>query len=723
MGKVQGFVNSFTAGEIGPEGWERTDLVQHARGCAEASNLIVLKTGPLASRGGWLDRGAGGDGERVLIRAFSRSAQDALFLELGDAWGRVWTVTGDRILDGGTPYQFTTPWPASVLDKLWFRQIGDVIYVTRIDGGRTMSIRRLASNNWDVSAYDFREGPFLAENTIEALTLTPSAVTGYASLEASAPLFTPEMEESLVRIRANDGHPGVDTWISKTAYNEAQVIQFDGRVYKRVGGGLKSGTTPPVHSSGTVSDGEILWAFEHDGAGLFRIDSFVTSTAVFGTVVKLLPTSTGTRYWSLQAYSNDRGWPCALCEEREDRLAFGGSLVQPSRLDFTRTAGFGPLYGDFKPGLGTGRVVPDDGVRLTVGGAGARIVWMVSAAVLTLGTTDGEFIVTGPSMDDSIVPDAPICRRLSEWGSADIEPLLLQGPPTTIVHVTRDRRSVREFKVAPDQASESRELSLLASHIYGRGVSDMTHQRSENLIWFQLDDGSMATMAYHQEHQILASTRQPLPEGWRCESFDGAPGAEGRDVLLASMVRMKDGQQQRRIWLLTHREAAMFMDGAEVYDGPPTTGVTGLEQWAGETVTVMADGAVVGERDVALDGSVTGLDPASNIVVGQPIFRRFVSLPPDLQGVGSTYLHSYRPTKAWITLDCVEARVGVQSSDLRETVKTREPQDTAAPKARRARRAIALGGGADRDNRIVIESLAPYDLVIHALRTSGDLNA
>lgn len=722
MARTTSYANAFTAGEIGENAWERSDLQQHAKGCAEASNMIALVTGPLASRGGFWDRGAVSiEAQPSRIIGFVRSSEDALFLELGHQTARVWTTDGNRVLDGGTPYAFATPWTGAQLARLWFKQLGDVLYVTDLDGGPTRVIKRLADDDWSVALFDFRDGPWLPEQVNAGLTLQSTALIGTPTLTASAPVFSAADVGTLIQLRESDGSPGLQTWTSDTDYDANQLVQFDGRVYQRSSGGENTtGTTPPLHSEGTLSDGAVTWTFVHDGRGVARIDSVLSATQVTVTVIRPIPTLEPTKFWSKQAYSASEGYPRALAEEREERLVFAASQVRPGTVDATRTAGFGPAFGDFKPGLGTGRVVEDDAVRLDVGGA-SRVVWLLSAAVLLAGCTDGEYVLSGSQMDEPMTPQTRRASPVSSYGNADVAPLQIEGPPPAILHVLRSRKTLRELKVSPDLGVESRNLSILAHHIFDRGVAAMAWQQARNIVWLKLDDGGLAAMAYDMEQQVVAATRQPLPEGWTVESLDCASAPGGGDVLMMTVMRTKGETIQRRVWLLADRSERMFMDGAERYQGAPVTTVAGLARYEGETVRVLADGGRVADRPV-VDGAISLPVAASDVLVGQRLRRRIESLPLDMEGTGSTNARTTIPTHATVILTAAEATVGTTRPGSADTVRARAPDDLTGPVEKRLRKRIGLGNGSGRDERLVIESDAPFDLVMHAYRLEAEVN-
>lgn len=725
MAKTVSFANSWTAGEIGPMAEDRSDLRQHANGCSEGLNLIGLPTGPQVSRGGFWDRGAMAvEAEPTRVIPFVRSSEDALLLELGDEIARVWTVAGSLIMDGGDPYEFVTPWTAAQTARLWFFQLGDALFVTDLDGGPTRVIKRLADDDWQIDLFDFRDGPWLPEEVDTGVTLTASGLTGSVTLTASAGVFTAADIGSLVQIRESDGSPGWQTWTSGTDYTGGQYVQFDGRVYSRVGGGsTKSGTTPPLHSEGTVSDGLLNWTFVHDGRGVARITAVGGPTSATATVIRPIPSTAATKFWSKQAYSEVEGYPRALAAEREERLVFGASLERPGTVDATRTAGFTPVFGDFKPGLGTGRVVDDDAVRLDVGGS-QRVVWLVSGTVLIAGCTGGEYALSGAQLDEPMTPDGRRSPPLSQYGNADVKPLLIAGPPPALLHVTRSRKMVRETLVSPDLSVNSRNLSVLAHHMFDLGVADWAWQKSQNLVWLQFLDGTLGVMTYDSdlvlEQQVAGATRQPLPTGWTVESLASAPSPAGGDVLALGVKRTKDETVQRRFWLLADRDEQMFMDGAQAYAGAPVTKVDGLEHYVGETVAIVSNGARAPDAIVNEDGEVSVPEASGDIVVGLKALRRHVTLPLDMEGPGSTNARTLIPTHATVILTCAEALVGTEKPDSAERVRARAPTDQTSPVVRRVRQRVSLGNGSGRDARLVIETDAPFDLILHLYRLEAD---
>ena len=106
---------------------------------------------------------------------------------------------------------------------------------------------------------------------------------------------------------------------------------YQGNIYES-GTTASAGTRPPIHTTGTESDGNVNWTFLHDGAGYAQITAYTSATTlVNATVIKRLPTTSATTRWSEGAWSARRGYPHAVTFY-EDRLWFAGSTYKPQTL-------------------------------------------------------------------------------------------------------------------------------------------------------------------------------------------------------------------------------------------------------------------------------------------------------------------------------------------------------------------------------------------------------
>lgn len=730
MVQIVGFSNSFSAGELGEDVWERTDLAQHQQGCAEAINMIGVATGPCVSRGGtWRVGIPKAQDKAVRFIPWLRADGEGLVLEFGHLYFRVWTARGVQVLSGGLPVEVVTPWTEANLAGLRLYQVGDIALVTHRDSIFPRQIARVSDTSWTVGFVQYASVPWLPENVDDSKTLTLTDLgTGFWSVVSSSALFTAGHVGSAIRIRSPGVTPGHRSWSPNTLAVASEWQISNGRVYLNLSGAIKSGNTPPSHERGEVSDGAITWRFIHDGATPIYLTAVADSTHATAVVPLTLPIASGgvTANWSLAAYSDAQGWPTAMSVVREERVAQAATPSCPDTIDLTRTAGFSPAGLDFKPGLGTGLVLDTDAVRLSVGQNRARIVWLMGGTALVAGTTEAEWIITGGTVDDPLSPASATPRQISAHGSADVMPVLVSGPPVRLLHVARGRTTLREMAIGPDQATEGRDLSMLASHIFGRGVAEMAWQRPDSQLWLRLDDGGLAIMTLQHEHGVLGARTQLLGGDWKCESLCASPDPDGRDRIHIAGYRDLPGGRQRAHLVAAPRSDNVFMEAATLYSGAPATVISGFGWAEGELMAVRADGAEVVGLEVA-GGAITLPTAASEVLVGHNMLRRFKSLPLDLGGPGSMTAKQSRVPAAYVVLGCVTADVNAEAQDSLEPVATPDTVDSrragdAVPVVRRKRQKVTLGSGVDRDVRLTVQTWSPFDLAVYALRPIAEAN-
>lgn len=744
------FRNSFNVGELSPDAWSRSDLVQHSKGCALGWNMIAQVTGPTRRRPGtWFCGHPKVQSQKSRLVPFRRTGSQALVIELGHGYGRIWDVNGAPVMNGGVQVEFSHLWTEAQLDGLRWRQSGDVIYFTHRDNLSPRVLRRNGvDTSWTWDGLAFANGPFRGENGDTTHLLTLSGTT----LTANKPTFQPGHVGSLWRLRSGDGNPGLLSWEPEEENIPGGARRLsNGRVYSRVGTADDAGNTPPLHESGVVSDGKVDWAYVHDGAALVVVSAYVSATQVTVQLLTGVPegVSTGTRYWSEGAYSDVRGWPSANPVIREERLALAGGPSDPDAVNLTRTAGFGPTTLDFKPGLGTGRVLDDDAVRRFVGGNRDRILWIEGSVHLLAGTSSEEYLISGATVDDPITPSSNSARPLSEFGSADVMPALAYGG---VLYVAAGGQTLRRLAVAPDQSMDRRDLSVVAGHIGARGLAELTWMKQpSNLLWIRLQDGGQASFTYHAEQAVegwnrhglaagaLPTAEEPLGGGLALESSCVVPGPDGLPRLFMIARRTKGGVTQRLILRLADPKDRLFLDAAEAYAGAAVNTVAGLNHLAGETVTVMAAteagaAAVVGRgwgeyRDRAVDaGGQVALPEdvtATKVYAGLPYLSRWEALPPDMGGPGGTAGRKVQYKHAAIVLEAAIAEAGTtgdEGDSDTDQLLSRAPGDVAGPVVRRQTWRPVMLGGTGYERRYYVQTDSGFDLVLHSIRADAEVN-
>lgn len=170
-------VNNFTAGELTPRLYGRTDLEYYKNGCKTLENVYVYPQGGVNKRpGSYYISTAGDTSNKVRLIPFVYSENNAYILEFGENYIRFFTAGGQITTSAGA-YEISTPYQGDELAELKFIQTADVMYLTHPDH-KVRKLSRYAHTDWTLNPVTFYGGPFLDENTYDALKMTPSKTTG-----------------------------------------------------------------------------------------------------------------------------------------------------------------------------------------------------------------------------------------------------------------------------------------------------------------------------------------------------------------------------------------------------------------------------------------------------------------------------------------------------------------------------------------------------------------
>lgn len=743
MAVATGFSNSWTSGEIFEDVDDRTDIQPVAKGCAQATNLIVQNTGPLKKRRGfWYLGGVANAAKAGRLIPFRRSISDALMLELGDSTCRVWSANGAPLLSGGAQVQFATPFASTVLATLRYKQVADVIYFTSSNGMQPQALERLTDSSWAFNALTFPNGPWLAENIddTKTVTVTGTAITdatgsispaagaihvGQAvTITANSAIFSAANVGDSFKIRATTGSASVMSW--SPGFNtpvgcfRLSVGNIYVSTYDYGSGGKANATNPPVQTDGSQSDGCSTFAYLHDGAGIVQITGYTSPTVVTGTVTACLPIGSGvaTSYYSFSAYGAANGWPRAWPSAVEERLAFGAVAGNLDFIDLTRTAGFTPLKADFHPGLGTGQVVATDALRRRLGDDGGEILWTRQATFLIAGTASGEYVISGGLFGDPLSPSTIICRPISAFGSYDVYPALLEKG---LAYVARGGQSLRTIRLDLQQNDSGQDMSFLAHHIETRLFVQLAWVPApDRVLWARLGDGGLAAFTIHEEQGVKGWTTQslaaPAAGALTIEDIVTLPGPGKFETLWMIVSGQMGGAFQRFLMMQSQvSDGLLGMDVAALYAGAPTSEVGGLDYLDGETVRILA-GGVAQLPQTVVSGMISVPAGSTRVLVGLPWAVTFQSLKLDVATLGGTLLARQRVAGCSVDVLGTYCQIGYPGA-LKEASSSRQAGDAlTGPVARRFTDRVTFGGDFSTDARIQITEDTPYDFGIYALR-------
>jgi hypothetical protein len=360
----------------------------------------------------------------------------------------------------------------------------------------------------------------------------------------------------------------------------------------------------------------------HDTSCILEILAYSSATSVTAKVVKShIPQSVidnDTSFWEEGAWSTYRGYPSYITGH-EQRLWTAGSPGDPQTI-WASVAG---RFEDFQDGADDDRAliyrIQSDKVEAPV--------WISPGKILMMGTASGEFSITASGRDEAITPSNVRIVKQTTWGSAPgrvirigAASLFLQrdGAPSNRA------RKVREFSYNFDSDSFiAADMTILSEHLGDSRLLDATFQQDPDpIIWIPRADGSFVGLTYEKEQQVLAWHRHALAgDTATVEHMRALPGSSGDDVWMV-VRREIDGVATRYHEILTSdrigttdKADSRFLDCHLTYDSTPTETVTGLWHLEGETVQVLADGAVHPNVTVA-NGRITLNREASVIHIG-----------------------------------------------------------------------------------------------------------
>ena len=641
MAKASPAFTNFTAGELSPRLDGRTDLAKYQNGCKTLQNFIVHPHGGASRRPGTtFVREVKNSANAARLIPFEFNVTQTYILEFGDQYFRI-HKDGGTVVSSGSPVEVTTPYAHTDLDKLKFTQSADVMYIVHPDFA-PRKITRTSHTAWTITEVDFLRGPMGEANTTST-TLVANGRTGSVTITASADVFVSTDVGRLVQL--HEGFAKITAFTSATSVTATVQDNAEGRA-----------ELTPSYTATTISAHEgdpSATGLEHndryqDTAGQFVEQGFKVGQKVVVTgftssknnetsaiivratddTMLLAPSSDlvdeaagdsvtiagkleASTEWALGAFSTATGFPAAVTFY-EQRLVFASTTSQPQTLFFS----VGGSFEDFAAGTDG-----DDALTYTLGSNQVNIIrYLQAGRVLLVGTSGGEFVVTS-SEDAPLSPTNAVVKRQATYGSADIQPVQVAN---VTLFVQRAKRKLRElvFDLNTD-SYQAPDMTLLAEHITESGIKEMSlQQEPDNVVWCVLESGKFVGMTYRRDEIVVAWHEHLLGGAFGRDAFGHAesvatiPGDLNEDDTYLVVKRTIGGATKRFIeYFKTFDfgedvEDAFFVDSGATYSGSAATNITGLDHLEGQTVSILANGAVhpdkvVSSGAVTLDFSVT----------------------------------------------------------------------------------------------------------------------
>ena len=280
----------------------------------------------------------------------------------------------------------------------------------------------------------------------------------------------------------------------------------------------------------------------------------------------------------------------------------------------------------------------DDRIAVRVAAREAnRILHIVPLAQLMLMTGAAEWRVS-PLNSDAITPDSMSVRPQSYVGASNVQPLVIGS---SMIYGAGRGGHLRELGYNYEAGGYiSGDVCLRAPHLFDNlTIVDLAYSKAPTpMVWAVSSSGKMIAMTYVPEQQVGGFST--VETNGSIESV--CVVAEGEeDICYVEVLRTIGGEPVRFVERMSERQYSelkecVYVACAGTYRGEAKKEITGLTWLEGETVSILADGAVEPPQAVK-DGKITLTYPAKVVHVGLPFMADMKTLPASISLQDGSY--------------------------------------------------------------------------------------
>ena len=515
MPKVTTSQNNFTAGEISPRLYGRTDLQKYASAVKTMINAYALPHGGFRRRPGLryaATLATTYPGARLIRFVYTRDESYivALYWDGTNARINVYTYGGRSL-----SYSFLTTWKQDEIASIRWTQYGDTMYLVH-PNRPPYQLRRLVSNVFSFGIVPFVQVPTDELGEWPNASLSLSAVSGAAVVAtASAACFA--LSDVGRYIEAGSARGLVTVWTSttqitidtgSTAFDSTALAVETWRISESPKTTCTASAVGPIGASITLTLGAAGWknlaALVHVGycvemnGGLVQITGYTSTTVVSGIVRTQLSSvaAAPSGAWFLRApvwtfKPLTASYPRSVCAYQQ-RLFLASSDFFPATVWASVT---GDVL-DFSTGVGD-----DDAIQFTTSEQSAAIEHLVASRSIVGHTGGAELEITG-GIEKPIVPTNVQVKVQSAFGASTGRPVQVGQE---ILYVQRGSRAVRALSIADADYFNAPDVSILSEHITAPRLLEMDYQAlPDQVVWCLRSDGQLVPLTYNKEQQISA---------------------------------------------------------------------------------------------------------------------------------------------------------------------------------------------------------------------------
>lgn len=494
--------NNFSAGELSPTLYTRTDIQQYSNGAKKLLNVIPLVEGGIRKRPGTLFLTTSAASVRLI--PFVVNSDQAYMLILKPLSIQIFNPRTKAVIA-----TVTTPYTAAQIPELQFVQYRYEMFFTHND----VPVQRFRSStdfsNWEFSEFVYTNAPTDSESARSPFRKgTPSGID-----IGSFVSFTLD---------------GIIEWVETTTYLVGDTISYNSKLYQAIkeGSNHQPDLSPsywvivPITTGGFVA-GDVGSFIDVNG-GIIKITEFVDSNQVNGEVLVKLESDVKAieRAWTIlpPAFNSTDGYP-RCCTYFKQRLVLANTKKAPNKIWFSAVGGNANFL-----------ETTDDGDAFSVvsaSGLANSILFLEAQRGVVCLTSGGEYMV---SSDGALTPTTVNINEHTAFGAYPLTRPCRVGNEILFIQRGGERLRALSYRYEVD-GLVSPEISALSSHIgeiHG-GINEITYQQEpESLVWCVLGDGKVASITLNRDQEVIAWANQDF--GGIVKSMCSVPTGLGADL-------------------------------------------------------------------------------------------------------------------------------------------------------------------------------------------------
>ncbi|RZG64146.1 carbohydrate-binding protein [Acinetobacter bouvetii] len=470
--------NNFSAGELAPALYTRTDIQQYSNGAKTLKNVIPLVEGGVRKRPG--TKFIREQPNSVRLIPFVVNSANTFILELSANLIKIIKPS-----DMSTVASLAAPYTEAQINDIQFVQYRYEMYLTHSE----VPVHRISCNsdysNWQLNQFIYTHAPTDSENARYPFRKgKPSGkdIGGIVSFSLTSPSL----------------------WVSTQSYLAGDVVIHAGKYYQA----LRDSTDKKPDENaldwavtttdlGGFTSADVGNYLEVNG-GIIKITQFINADQVNGEILKKLDADilAVERSWGIlpPAFTAANGYP-RCCTFFKQRLVLSSTKKAPNKIWFSAVGGNGNFLETTEDG--------DAFSIVSASGLSNSILFLEAQRGVVCLTSGGEFMVDS---DGALTPTTVSINEHSAYGAYPIARPVRVGNELLFVQRGGERLRALTYRYEVD-GLVSPEISSLSSHIgeIHQGINEISYQQEpESLVWLVLGDGNVASITFNRDQEVLA---------------------------------------------------------------------------------------------------------------------------------------------------------------------------------------------------------------------------